>query len=104
MMPTDDGQANLFGRGGPRRALSTGATARRGELATLVRSGVRWKVVSGVLVQITRVVTAILIARFVTPAEFGLAALVLVFSGLATILTDLALGSALIQRAVDYGG
>jgi len=83
--------------------LSTSTTSehagRRGELRSLVRSGVRWKVVSGVVVQVTRILTAIVIARFVSPADFGLAALALVFSALATDLADLGLGAALVQRA-----
>ncbi len=63
-----------------------------------MRSGVRWKALSTVVVQVTRIVTAIVIARLVTPEEFGDAALVLMFSTLAIGLVDLSLGSALVQR------
>jgi O-antigen/teichoic acid export membrane protein len=86
--PTDE----RFDPAGAERDL-----ARRG-LGALVRTGVRWKVVSSVVVQATRTVTAVVIARLVTPEQFGLAALVLVFSTLAINLTDLSLGAALVQR------
>jgi O-antigen/teichoic acid export membrane protein len=78
--------------------VASGPAQGRGELGSLVRTGVRWKIASGVLVQVTRMITAVVIARLVTPAEFGLAALVLMFSGFASIATDLSLGSALVQR------
>lgn len=78
------------------------ADVRRRDLGVLVRTGVRWKIASGVIVQVTRIATAVVIARQLTPTDFGLAALVLVFSGLAMVLTDLSLGSALVQRpAID---
>lgn len=67
-------------------------------VGTLVRSGIRWKLLSSLVVQVTRMLTTIVVARLVTPKEFGLAALVLVFSGLAVTVTDASLGAALVQR------
>ena len=43
-------------------------------------------------------VVAIVIARLLTPDEYGLAALALVFASLVLVFSDLALGAALIQR------
>jgi len=60
--------------------------------------GIGWKAASTISVQVTRMVVAIILARLLTPREFGIAAALLVFSGLAMILTDLALGAALVQR------
>jgi len=45
-----------------------------------------------------RAVVAIAVARLLTPAEYGLAALALVFSSLVLVFSDLALGAALLQR------
>ena len=45
-----------------------------------------------------RAVVAVFIARLLTPEEYGLAALALVFASLVMIFSDLALGAALIQR------
>ena len=43
-------------------------------------------------------VVALLLARMLTPHDWGLAAMVLVFSGFVVVFTDNALGTALIQR------
>lgn len=68
-------------------------------LRSLVLSGFAWSVGTSVLVQISRVVFAIALARFLTPREYGLAAMALVFSALALAFADLALGVGLVQRA-----
>jgi O-antigen/teichoic acid export membrane protein len=47
---------------------------------------------------ITRAIVAVIIARLLTPEEYGLAALAIVFSSLVMVFSDLALGAALIQR------
>ena len=61
-------------------------------------NGIAWKAISGIATQISRIVVAILLARLLTPQEFGYAAAVLVLAALAGVLTDPALGVALIQR------
>ena len=43
-------------------------------------------------------VVALVLARLLAPHDWGLAAMVLVFSGFVIVFTDSALGSALIQR------
>ena len=65
--------------------------------ALLVR-GLGWKAISQVMLQLSRVVVAIILARLLTPADYGIAAMVLVFSGLVYVFADLGLGAALIQR------
>jgi O-antigen/teichoic acid export membrane protein len=47
---------------------------------------------------------ALVLARLLTPHEWGLAAMVLVFSGFVVVFTDNALGTALIQRKVLFPG
>lgn len=68
------------------------------DLRSRVLKGVVWVGASQVGGQITRAAVAIAIARLLTPAEYGLAALALVFSSLVMVFSDLALGAALIQR------
>jgi O-antigen/teichoic acid export membrane protein len=63
-----------------------------------VATGLRWKIVSQVLQQGSRTAVAIVVAHLLAPSAFGLAAMALVFSGIATLFSDLALGAALIQR------
>jgi O-antigen/teichoic acid export membrane protein len=71
---------------------------RLGNLRSRVLHGIAWKVVSQVVVQFSRVVVAIVLARLLTPDDYGLAAMVLVFAALIFIFSDLAFGAALVQR------
>ena len=63
-----------------------------------VLGGIAWKVVSQVVLQASRVVVAIVIARLLAPHDYGLAAMALIFSSLVLVFSDLALGAALVQR------
>ncbi len=63
-----------------------------------ILSGLAWKAGSQVFTQILRMVVALVLARMLTPEQWGLAAMVLVFSGFVIVFTDNALGTALIQR------
>ncbi|MGH3004340.1 MAG: MOP flippase family protein [Gaiellaceae bacterium] len=69
-----------------------------GNLRSRVLHGIAWKVVSQVVVQLSRVVVAIVLARLLSPHDYGLAAMVLVFAALIFIFSDLAFGAALVQR------
>jgi O-antigen/teichoic acid export membrane protein len=51
-----------------------------------------------VVVQASRVSVGLILAHLLTAREFGIAAMALAFSGLALVLSDPALGAALIQR------
>lgn len=64
----------------------------------LVLRGVRWKLVSQIVVQLIRIASGLVIARTLAPHEYGLAAMVVVFSGFVLAFSDLALGAALVQR------
>jgi O-antigen/teichoic acid export membrane protein len=63
-----------------------------------VLTGLAWKVFSQTIRQGSRIVVAIILARLLAPHDYGLAAMVLVFSTLGFIFSDLALGAALVQR------
>ena len=68
-------------------------------LRAAVMSGLVWKALSILVKQGSRVIVGIVLARLLTPEDYGLAALVLVFSSLVFIFSDLSLGAALVQRA-----
>ena len=68
------------------------------DLRGRVLRGLVWVGASQVGLQLTRAAVAIAVARMLTPKEYGLAALALVFSSLVLIFSDLALGAALLQR------
>lgn len=60
--------------------------------------GLAWKGGSQLVVQGLRILVAVVLARLLTPDEWGLAAMVLVFAALIFIFSDLAFGAALVQR------
>ena len=67
-------------------------------IGSRILNGIAWKAASQITLQVTRVVVALVLARLLTPHDWGLAAMVLVFSGFVVVFTDNALGTALIQR------
>jgi O-antigen/teichoic acid export membrane protein len=76
----------------------TTSTPAASALRQKVVGGLGWKLLSQIIAQGSRTIVGILLAHLLTPQEFGLAAMALVFTSLAYIFTDLSLGSALIQR------
>ena len=67
-------------------------------IGSRILSGVAWKAGSQITLQVSRMVVALVLARMLAPHDWGLAAMVLVFSGVVVVFTDNALGTALIQR------
>jgi lipopolysaccharide exporter len=61
-------------------------------------SGVRWLAAAKVVSEALQFVAALVLARLITPAEFGNAAVALIFVPLSVILTYEGFGSALVQR------
>src|SRR5437899_2027362 len=67
-------------------------------MGSAVLGGLGWKVATVLVSDVTRVAVAVVLARLLTPADYGMAGMAFLFSGLATIFSDLALGGALVQR------
>lgn len=63
-----------------------------------VVSGVGWKIATVAVVQVTRIVVGVILARLLVPRDFGLASMALLFVGVASVFTDLSFGQALIAR------
>jgi O-antigen/teichoic acid export membrane protein len=61
--------------------------------------GVKWGAVSQIVMQASRIVVALVLARILAPHDYGVAAMVLVFASLVLVFSDLGLGAALVQRA-----
>ena len=77
-------------------------TARGSESATGLRNevtgGVRWKLADRRPRRRRPLAASIVLAHLLTPNEFGLAGMALVFTGIGVAFGDLALSAALIQR------
>jgi O-antigen/teichoic acid export membrane protein len=63
-----------------------------------VLGGLAWTGGSQVVGQIARVLAAVALARLLSPHDYGLAALALVYASLVLVFSDLALGAAVVQR------
>ncbi|MNS13820.1 Lipopolysaccharide biosynthesis protein WzxC [compost metagenome] len=61
--------------------------------------GIRWSALSQLLAQTAQYGSFILLARLLTPAEFGTVASATLVIGLVAMLNELGLGAAIIQRA-----
>jgi O-antigen/teichoic acid export membrane protein len=71
-----------------------------GVLHASIMSGLAWKATSQIVLQLSRVAVGVTLARLLTPHDYGLAGMVLVFSSLVLVFSDLAFGAALVQRKV----
>jgi len=60
--------------------------------------GVSWNIINQVVIQSVAFVFSVVLARLLSPEEFGIVGLVTVFTGFATIFLDLGLGAALVQK------
>ena len=63
-----------------------------------IRRGLAWTFTERLLVEGVHVVLAIVLARLLMPADFGLVAMLAIFTSAATICTDCGFSNALIQR------
>ena len=73
-------------------------TEPTGSVTSGVRRGLRWKMYSQGYSQIVRIAVAILLARALTPQDYGEIGMAAVFVTLVLIFSDMAFGAALIQR------
>ncbi|WP_345164542.1 MOP flippase family protein [Nibribacter koreensis] len=63
-----------------------------------ILNGLKWSTITQVAVQLILFVLGIVLARLLSPLDYGLIGMVLVFTGFASIFVDMGLGSALIQK------
>lgn len=75
-----------------------GIRSDRDSLAGKTISGLGWSLGTQALKQGFQFVITVFLARLLTPREFGLVAMVIVFSGFASLFNDLGFGAALVQR------
>jgi O-antigen/teichoic acid export membrane protein len=63
-----------------------------------VIAGLRWVAASSAVLQVTRAIVAVMLARLLSPGDYGIAVLVLLITSLVLVFSDLALGAAVVQR------
>lgn len=74
------------------------AQAEASTVSTGMRSGLKWTTVSQVLRLVLQFITQLIMARLLTPADFGIAAMAFVLSGFAAVLAESGIAAAVIQR------
>ena len=72
--------------------------AAAGKLRSRVASGAAWSMGASLAVLASRAAVAVVLARLLTPAQYGLAGMALLFTSLVLLVSDFQLGAALIQR------
>ncbi len=68
------------------------------DLESRIRSGVAWSGLTQASGQVANLVISVVLTRLLSPQDFGLVGMILVFTGFATIFTDLGFGAALVQK------
>ncbi len=68
------------------------------QIRKIILGGVFWSTVNQVLTQVVGLVVIAVLTRLLTPADFGLVAMVTLATGFLQILKDFGLGAALVQR------
>jgi O-antigen/teichoic acid export membrane protein len=79
---------------------SEAGTRAAPSIASGVRRGVSWKFLSQGVSFVLQLATTVVLARLLTPRDFGLAAMVLIFRRVVMLFSDFALTPALVQRPV----
>ena len=70
----------------------TADTAATGTESQLIRRGVAWTMTAGLVTHVFRILIALVLARLLSPHEYGLAGMALVVAGFVLAFSDLALG------------
>jgi O-antigen/teichoic acid export membrane protein len=60
--------------------------------------GLGWSGTAQVFRQLLQFATSVVLARLLSPQEFGLIGMIVVFTGFASLFTDLGLGAAIVQK------
>lgn len=68
------------------------------DLKTLATFGIFWNGTSQLLTQIFQLIVVVILARLLSPRDFGIAGLATIFVGLVATINELGLSAAIIQR------
>jgi PST family polysaccharide transporter len=68
------------------------------DIGGAVAIGIKWKALTQVVSEGSRVLVALILARLLTPGDYGVAGMAMVCVSFASLFTDPALGTALVQR------
>jgi O-antigen/teichoic acid export membrane protein len=69
------------------------------DLRTRTISGLVWSGIEHIGQQLMTFIISVILARLLTPEDFGLIGMIIIFTGFAQLFTDMGFGSALIQKS-----
>jgi O-antigen/teichoic acid export membrane protein len=75
-------------------------SAGNDSLTRKVAGGVAWTLATQAVTQLSRIAVGVVLARLLTPHEFGLAGMAIVFANLLSQFNDFGLAAAIVQRPV----
>lgn len=70
----------------------------KGQLRHQTINGIGWSVIAQVGKEIPAFITSVILARLLTPQDYGLVGMIAVFIGFASLFSEMGFGAALIQR------
>ena len=82
---------------GASRVSSERGSEAAPSMERLVGIGVSWKLTGQIAIQLIRLLTVAILARFLTPADYGAAAIAIALTQFAPTVADMGIGSALVQ-------
>ena len=87
----------------PNDVLGVEAPAQRRELGDheirgRILTGFKWSMATAGVMQVTQIVTSLVLVRLLSPRDYGLAGMTLLFQGIVVVVADVSMGAALIQR------
>ncbi len=68
------------------------------DLDSKIRTGIAWTGLTQMGGQFVSLVISVILTRLLSPQDFGLIGMILVFTGFATVFTDMGFGAALVQK------
>jgi len=71
------------------------------DLNTELKSGILWSIIEVVVKRVFDFIVKLILARLLFPEEFGIVAMATVITSFVLVLSDVGIGSALIQRAKE---
>jgi O-antigen/teichoic acid export membrane protein len=82
---------------GASKAVSEPQPGAPPRIERLVGIGISWKLVGQIAIQVTRLLTVVILARFLTPADYGAAAIAVALAMFAPQVADMGIGTSLVQ-------
>ena len=68
------------------------------DLDSKIRAGVAWSGLAQMGAQLVALVVSVILTRLLSPQDFGLLGMVLVFTNFASVFADMGFGVALVQK------